>query len=107
MRRLPGRNGVSAAAQPLLRPAVTRLLLNALSRSENDDRRSHLHPVIEINDVLIGHAYAAGRYGSADIFRLIGADDAAHRDGIVLAWLSGAPIHGLGSCAATPRGHSG
>src|SRR5579863_7003378 len=44
-----------------------------LTRREHDDRRTLFHPIVEIDDILVGHAYATGRNGLADIFRLVGA----------------------------------
>src|ERR1700733_12063927 len=46
---------------------------STLTRREDDDGRALLHAIKEIDDILIGHANAAGRYGLADIFRLVGA----------------------------------
>src|SRR5690349_17990288 len=37
---------------------------------EDDDDRARLHPIHEVDDVLVGHADAAGRDGLANIFRL-------------------------------------
>jgi|SRR6516165_11426810 len=39
------------------------------------DNRTDRYATVEVNHVLVGHANAARRYGSADIFRLIGAVD--------------------------------
>src|SRR5262249_62071606 len=49
------------------------------ARGEYDNRRSHLHPLVEVDHVLVGHADAAGRYGLTDILRLVGAMDAVER----------------------------
>src|SRR5262249_2224824 len=46
---------------------------------KHDDGSALLHPAKEVDDVFIGHADAAGRYGLADIFRLVGAVDAIQR----------------------------
>src|SRR4029079_15730426 len=43
-----------------------------LMRRKDDDHSAGLHPVVEIDDVLIGHADAAGRNRLTDILRLIG-----------------------------------
>src|SRR5580704_11313938 len=48
---------------------------STLAWCEDDDGRALLHPIKEIDDILVGHADAAGRYGLADIFRLVGAVD--------------------------------
>ena len=53
--------------------------LRAPARREDDDDRARLHPVHEIDDVLVEHADAARRDGLADIFRLVGAVDAVQR----------------------------
>src|ERR1700721_2284956 len=49
---------------------------STLTWREDDDGRALLHPIKEIDDILVGHADAAGRYGLTDIFRLVGAVDA-------------------------------
>src|SRR5580704_11634804 len=49
---------------------------STLTRREDDDGRALLHPTKEIDDILVGHADAARRYGLANIFRLVGAVDA-------------------------------
>jgi len=46
---------------------------SSLPRREDDDGRALLHAIKEIDDILVGHADAAGRYGLANIFRLVGA----------------------------------
>src|SRR5262245_6017766 len=51
----------------------------AAPRGENDDRRSHSHPLVEIDHVLVGHADAPGRYRMTDVFRLVGTVDAIQR----------------------------
>src|SRR5580704_15756976 len=56
---------------------------STLAWCEDDDGRALLHPIKEIDDILVGHADAAGRYGLADIFRLIGAVDAVQ--GVLVA----------------------
>src|SRR5262249_29677744 len=53
------------------------------TRREDDDDRAGLHPIHEIDDVLVGHADAARRDGMADIFRLVGAVDAVQ--GVLVA----------------------
>src|SRR6266446_2880771 len=53
-----------------------RLHLGTPARREDDDDRALLHPVDEIDDILVGHADTAGRDGLADIFGLVGAVDA-------------------------------
>src|SRR5215216_2327927 len=50
---------------------------------EDDDDRAQLHPIHEIDDVLVGHADASGRNGLADIFRPVGAVDAVQ--GVLVA----------------------
>jgi len=40
---------------------------------EHDDNCADLDPIVEVDDVLIGHADAARRDGSANIFGLVGA----------------------------------
>src|SRR5215207_4425753 len=50
---------------------------------EDDDDCAWRHPIREIDDVLVGHADAAGRDGLADIFRLVGAMDAVQ--GVLVA----------------------
>src|SRR5258708_9872203 len=57
--------------------------LCVLIRREHDDGRTRLHPIEEIDDILVGHADAAGRYRLADIFRLVGAVDAVQ--GVLVA----------------------
>jgi hypothetical protein len=42
---------------------------------EDDDDRAWLHPIHEIDDILVGHTDASGRDGLADIFWLVGAVD--------------------------------
>ena len=58
---------------------VVRCQLRAPARREDDDNRSRLHPVREIDDVFVEHADAAGRDGLTDIFRLVGTVDAIER----------------------------
>ena len=40
---------------------------------EHDDNCADPDPIVEVDDILIGHADAARRDGSADIFGLVGA----------------------------------
>ena len=44
-----------------------------MMRLEHHDDGAHLHPVIQIDHVLVGHPDAAGGDRRADIFRLVGA----------------------------------
>ena len=46
---------------------------------EDNNNRAELYATVEVNHVLVGHANAARRDGSADIFWLIGAVDAVLR----------------------------
>ena len=51
----------------------------AVTRRKHDDRRANLHTGEKVDDILIGHADAAGRDGMADVFRLVGAMDTVQR----------------------------
>src|SRR5262245_2900 len=51
----------------------------ALAGRQHDDRRTDLHPAIEVDDVLVGEADAARGDGLADILRLVGAVTAVQR----------------------------
>ena len=51
----------------------------ALLRRKHHDNGAFLDAAIEIDDILIGQADAAGRNRRADIFRLVGAVDAIQR----------------------------
>ena len=62
---------------------VSRPRSRAPTWREDDDDCAWLHPIHEIDDVLVGHADAAGRDGLADIFRLVGAVDAVQ--GVLVA----------------------
>jgi hypothetical protein len=62
--------------------ACERLSVGALSRvgcgcpatwREHNDNRAELDAIVEVDDVLVGHADAARGDGAADIFRLVGA----------------------------------
>src|SRR5580765_4603150 len=53
--------------------------LGAPARREHDDDPAWLQPIHEIDDILVGHADAAGRDGMANVFRLIGAVDTVQR----------------------------
>jgi hypothetical protein len=44
-------------------------------RREDHDNCAHSDAIVEVDDVLVGHANAARGDGSADIFRLVGAVD--------------------------------
>jgi hypothetical protein len=45
-------------------------------RREDDDGCAWLHPLEKIDDILVGHADAAGKDSLADVFWLVGAMDA-------------------------------
>ncbi len=51
----------------------------ALPERQHHDRRAELDPVVQVDDILVGHADAAGRNRRADVFRLVGAVDAVQR----------------------------
>src|SRR5262245_36081778 len=75
----------------------------ATARGENDDRRSHSHPLVEIDHVLVGHADAAGRYRTADVFRLVGAVDAIQRVLAPLVEIDRSCPQGIGRTAGDAR----
>jgi hypothetical protein len=68
-------------------------LFEACDASNHDDRRADTYAGVEIDDILIHHADAAGRNGLADGMRLVGAVDAVKR---------GAEIEGAGANPAIP-----
>ena len=50
-----------------------------MPRPQHDHWRTDLHPRVQVDRVLVGHADTAGRNGTADVFGLIGAVDAVER----------------------------
>src|ERR1700746_28895 len=59
-------------------PAVLRRGPSGPWREDNNNR-ADLYATVKVNHVLVGHANAARRDGSADVFWLIGAMDAVLR----------------------------
>src|SRR5882757_5612964 len=51
----------------------------ALPERQHHHRRAKLDPVVQVDDILIGHADAAGGDRRTDVFWLVGAVDAIER----------------------------
>src|SRR5215831_4252064 len=67
----------------------------ALPPRQHHNRSAELHPAVEVDNVLVGEAYAARRDGLANVFRLIGTMDTVQRILAIGIEIEGARTHGV------------